>query len=146
MIVIDRWRSLTGGQSDTKTQTTYTVMQWCRSYHKDFEYYNTSLDPRSEFLNFILNTPDDSDPGYYIFCDINYTSSCKDRTEQLALIPNKRKINDNELEKREREKGRAGTEKIMIDQNNKTEYMVHYRMLKFYVNFGVKVTKTHWVI
>ena len=47
---------------------------------------------------------------------------------------------------REREKGKTKTEKLILDQNNKTEYMVHYRMLKFYVKMGVKITKTHRVI
>ena len=60
-------------------------------------------------------------------------------------MTNKRKINDNELGYREREKGRARTKKLIFDQNNKTEYMVHYRMLKFYVKKGVKVTKTQIV-
>ena len=64
---------------------------------KDFEYYSTSLKE-------ILITPDDSDHGYYIVCAINYTNICKDRTEQLALMPNKRKINDNELGYIERER------------------------------------------
>ena len=59
---------------------------------------------------------------------------------------NKRKINDNELGYRERENGRARTEKFSLDQNNKTEFMVQYMMLKFYVNMGVKVTKIHRVI
>ena len=31
----------------------------------------------------------DSDHGYYIVCDIDYTNECKERTEQLALMPNK---------------------------------------------------------
>ena len=70
----------------------------------------------------------------------------KDRTEQLALLPDKRKINDNELGYRESEKGKTKTEKLILDQNNKTEYMVHYRMLKFYVKMGAKVTKIHRVI
>ena len=61
-------------------------------------------------------------------------------------MPHKRKINDNELGYREREKGKTKTEKLVLDQNNKTEYMVHYRMLKFYVKMGVKVTKIHRVI
>ena len=61
-------------------------------------------------------------------------------------MPNKRKINDNDLGYRERETGSARTEKLILDQNNKTEYMVHYRMLKFYVKMGVKVTKIHRVI
>ena len=63
-------------------------------------------------------------------------------------MPNKRKTNDNELGCREREKSKARSwkllhrsEKLILDQNNKTEYMVHYRMLKFYVKMGVKVTK-----
>ena len=51
--------------------------------YKYFEYYETSLDE-------IMNTPDDSDHGYYIVCDNNYTNSCEDRTEQLALMPNKK--------------------------------------------------------
>ena len=61
-------------------------------------------------------------------------------------MPDKRKINDNELGYREREKGKTKPEKLNLDQNNKTEYMVHYRLLKFYVKMGVKVTKIHRVI
>ena len=48
--------------------------------YKDLQFTTTSLDH-------ILNTPDDSDHGYYIVCDIDYTNSCKDRTEQLASCP-----------------------------------------------------------
>ena len=52
-------------------------------------------------------------------------------------MPHKRKINDNELGCRQREKGRARSEKLILDQKNETEYMVHYRMLswgKIYLN------------
>ena len=56
-------------------------------------------------------------------------------------MPNKRKINYNELGYQDREKDKTKTEKLILDQNNKTECMVHYRMLKFYVKMGVKVTK-----
>ena len=114
--------------------------------YKDFEFITTTLDPRSGFLDVILNTPDDNDHGYYIVCDIDYTNECKERTEQLAVIPNKRKINDNELGYRERDGGKARSEKLILDQNNTTEYMVHYRILKFSVKMGVKVTKIHRVI
>ena len=130
----------------------YAMMQ--KLPYKDFEFITTTtLDPQSGFLDVILNTPDDSDHGYNIVCDIDYTNECKERTEQLALMPNKRKINDNELGYRQREKSKARSgkllhrsEKLILDQNNKTEYMVHYRMLKFYVKMGVKVTKIHRVI
>ena len=116
----------------------YAMMQ--KLPYKDFEFITTTT------LDVILNTPDDSDHGYYIVCDIDFTNECKERKEQLALMPNKRKINDNELGCREREKSKARTEKLILDQNNKTEYMVHYRMLKFYVKMGVKVKKIHGVI
>ena len=107
--------------------------------YKDFHFTTKTLDA-------ISNTPDDSDHGYYIVSDIDDTNSCKERTEQLALMPNKRTINDNELGYRESDGGKAKTEKLILDQNNKTEYMVHYRMLKFYVNMGAKVTKIHRVV
>ena len=116
----------------------YAMMQ--KLPNKDFEFITTTT------LDVILNTPDDSDHGYYIVRDIDYTNECKEKTEQLALMPNKRKINDNELGYRQREKSKARSEKLILDQNNKTEYMVHYRMLKFYVKMGVKVTKIHRVI
>ena len=67
----------------------YAMMQ--KLPYKDFQFTTTTT------LDTILNTPDDSDHGYYIVCDIDYTNECKERTEQLALMPNKRKINDNEL-------------------------------------------------
>ena len=52
-------------------------------------------------------------------------------------------INDNELGYIEKKRRRTITKILISDQNNKTEYMVHYRMLKFYVKMGVKVTKFH---
>ena len=102
----------------------YAMMQ--NLPYKDFEFIITTT------LDVILNTPDDSDHGYYIVRDIDYTNECKERTEQLALMPNKTKINGNELGCREREKSKARSgkllhrsEKLILDQNNKTEYMVH---------------------
>ena len=129
----------------------YAMMQ--KLPYMDFHFTTTTtLDTRG-YLDVILNTPDDSDHGYYIVCDIDYTNECKERTEQLALMPNKRKINDTELGYRERDGGKAisgkllhRSEKLILDQNNKTEYMVHYWMLKFYVKMGVKVTKIYRVI
>ena len=117
----------------------YAMMQ--KLPYKDFQFTTTTTT-----LCTILNTPNDSDHGYYIVCDIDYTDTCKYRTEQLALLPDKREINDNELKYREREKGKTKTEKLILDRNNKTEYIIHYRMLKFYVKMGVKVTKLHRVI
>ena len=35
------------------------------------------------------------------------------------------------------------TSKLMCDVTNKSKYMIHYRMFKFYLNQGMKVTKIH---
>ena len=97
----------------------YVMMQ--KLLNKDIEYTTTMAEheQRSISLYTILNTPDDGD---------------------------QKKINDNELGYRERDGGKARSEKLILDQKNKLEYMVHYRMLKFYVKMGVKVTKIHIVI
>ena len=37
------------------------------------------------------------------------------------------------------------TPKLMCDQTDKHKYMMHYRMFKFYINMGMKVTKIHTI-
>ena len=72
--------------------------------YKDFEFTTTTTT-----LDGMINTDDDSDYGYYIVFDSDYNDIRKDRTEHLALMPLKRKIIDNELGYREKEKCRAKT-------------------------------------
>ena len=91
----------------------YATMQ--KLPYKDFQFTTTTLDA-------ILNTPDDSDHGYYIVCDIDCTNECKERIEQLALMPNKKKINDNELGYREKDGGKNKIREINLrpkQQNRK---------------------------
>ena len=56
-------------------------------------------------------------------------------------MPLKTKISDSNSGYAKREKGRARTQKLILNQNIKYENMVHYRILKFYVKIGVKVKK-----
>ena len=91
----------------------YAMMQ--KLPYKGFQFTSTTLDT-------ILSTPDDSDHGYYIVSDIDYTDTCKDRTEQLALMPNKRKINDNELGY---EKERKAKQKQKINLRPKQQNRIH---------------------
>ena len=141
-IMGDRYIDNSGGKTiwymDANNLYGYAMTQ--KLPYKDFHFTTTTT------LDTILNTPDDRDLGYYIVCDIDYTNEFKERTEKLALMPNKRKKNDNELGYRERDGGKTRSEKLILDQNNKTEYMVHYRMLKFYFKMGVQVTKIHRLI
>ena len=107
--------------------------------YKDFEYSNATLDK-------VLNTSDDSDYGYWLICDLEYTNECKERTSNFQLLPHRREVENNELGYKQRHSTSSKSEKLILDQNNKYEHPIHYRMLKFVVKMGIKVTKVHRII
>ena len=53
--------------------------------YKDFSFTNNTLDE-------VLNTPDDSDYGYWLICDLEYTNECKDKTSNFQLLPYRREV------------------------------------------------------
>ena len=59
----------------------YALMQ--KLPYKDFSFTNKTLDK-------VLNTSDDSDYGYWLICDLEYTNECKQRTGNFQLLPHKR--------------------------------------------------------
>ena len=93
--------------------------------YKDFTWSDDSLE-------MILSTSDDAEEGYFIECDLDYPLEVKHETFNLPLGPEKKKINKDV--------------KLILDHNDKTNYICHYRLLKFYVEMGLKVTKIHKVI
>ena len=107
--------------------------------YKYFSFTDTTLDE-------VLNSPDDSDYGYWLICVFEYTNECKDRTSNFQLLPYGREGENNELGCKRRPKFAAKSKKLLLDQNNKYEYPIHYRMLKFVVKMGIKVTKVHRII
>ena len=115
----------------------YALMQ--KLPYKDFEYSNATLDK-------VLYTSDDSDYGCWLICDLEYTNESKERTSNFQLLPHRREVENNELEYKQRPSTSSKSEKLILDQNNKYEYPIHYRMLKFVVKMGIKVTKVHRII
>ena len=103
----------------------YALMQ--KLPYKDFSFSDSTLDG-------VLNTPDNSDYGYWLICDLEYTNECKDRTSNFQLLPYRREVENNELGYKERPKTSSKRGKLILDQNNKYEYPIHYIMLKFVVN------------
>ena len=61
----------------------YALMQ--KLPYKDFEYSNTTLDE-------VLNTSDDSDYGYWLICDLEYTNECRERTSNFQLLLHGREV------------------------------------------------------
>ena len=61
----------------------YALMQ--KLLYKELEYSNATVDK-------VLNTSDDSDYGYWLFCDLEYTNECKERTSNFQLQPHGREV------------------------------------------------------
>ena len=112
----------------------YELMQ--KLPYKDFEYSKTTLDE-------VINTSDDGDYGYWLICDLEYTKECKERTSDFQLLPHGREVENNELGYKQRPPTSSKSKKLILDQNNKYEYPIHCRMLKFVVKMCIKVTKVH---
>ena len=97
-------------------------------------------------LDKLLNTSDDSDNGYWPICDLEFTNECKERTSNFQLLPHEREVENIELGYKQRPQTSSKSKKLRLDQNNKYEYPIHYRMLMFVVKMGIKVSKVHRII
>ena len=94
------------------------------------------------------NTPDDSDFDYFIEVDLNYSGNIKERTKNFLFASEnkftpKAKYNDymNKIKPRNYTKAK----KSKCVWSDKKNYLIHYRMLKFYVRRGMVVEKVHEV-
>ena len=100
-------------------------------------------------LEDILNTSDDSDYGYFIEVDLKYPDEIKEKTKYFPFAPeNKFAPQDKFTDYMNNMKGDSYTacKKLICDWTDKKNYLVHYRMLKFYVKHGMIVEKVHEVI
>ena len=100
-------------------------------------------------LEDILNTPDDSDIGYFIEVDLIYPDNIKEKTKNFPFAPINKKINRNNLNdymKEIKPDTYIQSNKLICDWSDMKNYLVHYRMLKFYIRHGMIVDKVHNVI
>ena len=100
-------------------------------------------------LEDILNTSDESDIGYFVDVDLKYPDNIKEKTKYFPFAPVNRKINTdnfNEYMKEIKPDTYTQTKKLICDWSNKKNYLIHYRMLKFYVRHGMIVDKVHEII
>ena len=100
-------------------------------------------------LEDILNTPDDNDIGYFIEVDLIYPDNIKEKTKNFPFAPVNKKINPDNFSdymKENKPDTYIQTKKLICDWSNKKNYLVHYRMLKFYLRHGMIVDKVHNII
>ena len=111
--------------------------------------YGEIIFDNNVILEEILNTPDDSDIGYFIEADLIYPNNIKEKTKNFPFAPVNTKINPdnyNDYMKEIKPDTYIQTSKLICDWSDKKNYLIHYRMLKFYIRHGMIVDKVHNII
>ena len=90
-------------------------------------------------LEGLLKTPDDSDIGFFIEGDLKYPDNIKEKTKLFL-----EKYND--YMNKMKHKNYTKFKKIIYDWIGKKKYLIHFRMLKFYVRHGMVVEKIHEIV
>ena len=102
----------------------------------------------NEIKEDIFNTPDDNEFGYFIECNLEYPAEIKEKTKNFPFCPYQTKADPDFISaymNNVNQPNYKPTPKLMCDVTNKSKYMIHYRMFKFYLNQGMKVTKIHTI-
>ena len=100
-------------------------------------------------LQDILNTRDDSDIGYFVEIDLKYPDNIKQKTKNFPFAPENKKNNPdnfNDYMKENKPDNYTSTKKLICDWSDQKNYLVHYRMLKFYIKHGMIIGKVHNII
>lgn len=96
---------------------------------KDFKWANADITP-----DYYLNVPDDNPIGYILEVDFIYPFDIHDYNSDFPLAP-------------ETSKPPGCKEKrLLTTLNDKDKYILHYRNLKQYVKFGLKLKTIHRVL
>ena len=96
-----------------------------------------------------LNTPDDSDIGYFVEVGLTYPVLMKEKTKIFPFAPENKVIpkeNYNDYLNQMKTKNHTKAKKLICDWTDKKTYLVRYRMLNFYVRHGMVVEKIHEII
>ena len=94
-------------------------------------------------------TPDDNDIGYFIEVDLTYPNNIKEKTKNFPFAPENKKINPDKFSdymKEIKPDTYIQTKKLICDWSDKKNYLIHYRMMKFYIRHGMVVDKVHNII
>ena len=79
-------------------------------------------------LEDLLNTPDDSNIGYFIEVDLIYPNNIKEKTKNFPFAPVNKKTNPDKFSdcmKKIKPNAYIQTKKLICDWSNKKSYLVH---------------------
>ena len=117
--------------------------------YDEIEMWHGCPDKYWKWLDIILNTPDDSEIGYFLEVNLKYPDNIKQKTKHFPFCPENKKIDPdkyNDYMKKIKPENYTKSKKLICDWSDKKKYLIHYRMLKFYVRHGMIVVKIHEII
>ena len=117
--------------------------------YDEIEMWHGHPDKYWKWLDVILNTPEDSEIGYFLEVDLKNPDDIKQKTKHFPFCPENKKINPNKYDeymKSIKPENYTISKKLICDWSDKKKYLIHYRMLKFYVRHGMIVGKIHEII
>ena len=90
--------------------------------------------------------------GCILEVDLEYTNNLKFKTVNFPLAPEKLNIKESELSDYQLDILKVETKKVgnvaklILNLKNKNKYIIHHKLLKYYEELGLKVSKVHRVI
>ena len=117
--------------------------------YDEIEMWHGHPDKYWRWLDEILNTPDDSEIGYFPEVDLKYSDNIKQKTKYFPFCPENKKRNPNKYNdymNKIKPENYTKSKKLICDWTDKKKYLIHYRMLKFYVRHGMIVEKIYEII
>ena len=117
--------------------------------YDEIEMWHGHPDLYMNWLEEILNTPDDNEIGYFLEVDLKYPDNIKEKTKRFPFCPENKiipKEKYNEYMNEIKPKNYTKSKKLICDWTDKNKYLIHYGMLKFYVRHGMIVVKIHEII
>ena len=117
--------------------------------YDEIEMWHGHPDKFWRWLDLYLNTPDDSEIGYFLEVDLKYPDDIKEKTRYFPFCPENKKIDPNkynEYMNTIKPENYTKSKKLICDCTDKKKYLIHYKMLKFFVRHGRIVEKIHEII
>ena len=117
--------------------------------YDEIEMWHGDPDKYWNWLDVILNTPDDNEIGYFIEVDLKYPDNIKEKTKIFPFCPKNKRINPDKYYdylNKIKPKNYTKSKKLISDWSDKRKYLILYRMLKFYVRHGMVVEEVHKTI
>jgi hypothetical protein len=100
-----------------------------------------------------LSIPTEDEIGYTLEVDLEYPAEIHDRTRDLPFAPEHMAaeagwlsefMQQEFLQVYQQRKGKyVGCDKLLLNQFNKTGYVVHFKILQFYLQHGMRIIKVH---